>query len=92
MAEFFIQKIESKDAYVHQYVNEAFEVKRNDKANPPIEPEIRLKEGWRNGNIKVSTAAPADSEDTHTWDIWLQVASTDSNTWETVTGIFVRVK
>ena len=86
-----VQQKQSRDQYIYQHINEAYEQIRDDKADPPIQPEIRLKEGWRNGNIHISTASPTSTDEAHTWDIWLKVASDSSDSWEQVTEIFVRV-
>ena len=92
-----VQNNQAREDYIYQHIDEAYEIIRYDKATPPIEPEIRLKEGWRNGNIKVSTEAPSDSESTHTWDVWLQlVVSTDPvlpapGTWAEVEKVLVRI-
>jgi hypothetical protein len=86
-----VSQIEDKQLWTGSTVNGAYERIENPKAVPPVQPEIRLIEGWRNGNIKISVAGPADSPDTHTWDVWLQVSSITSDSWEAVTAIFVRV-
>lgn len=93
------QRDESKDQYVWQHINESYEMIRDDKADPPIQPEIQLKEGWRNGNIKIGIGPPVRHDivddprlynEEHHWDVYLQVASLDSDIWEAVTAIYVR--
>ena len=81
---------EARGEFIPQHINQAYEILRDDKANPPIQPEIQLKEGWRNGNIKIGVGAPSTGAGEHTWDVYLQVASLTSNTWEAVTAIYVR--
>ena len=86
-----IQQVQARDSYVHQHINEAYELIRDDKANPPIQPEIRLKEGWLNGNIHISELAPTLTDEAHTWDVWLQIETGIVDNWATVINTFVRV-
>lgn len=90
-----VQRVLSRDAYVMQHINEAYEIIRLDNADPPVQSEVRLIEGWRNGNIKVSEDDPHDIEnETHTWDLWLKVeanASPPSEDWRPVIGVYVRM-
>jgi len=85
----FVQRGEARNEYVKQHINEAYEQIRDDLANPPVQPEIQLKEGWRNGNIKISDTQPTDDA-SHTWDIWLEVPS-GSIGWTEVTKVHVRM-
>lgn len=81
-----IQKIEGKQQWVHSTITNAYEIVRDDK-DTSIIPEIRLKEGWRNGNILIGTGAPT-SDLGHTWDVYLDVpAGTD---WTLVSNMYVK--
>ena len=87
-----VQRLLSRDAYVMQHINEAYEIIKIEGADPPVQPEVRLMEGWRNGNIKVSEDDPHDIEnETHTWDVWLKIDSASSDPWRPVLGVFVRM-
>ena len=91
-----VQRLLSRDAYVMQHINEAYEIIKVEKADPPVPPEIRLIEGWRNGNIKVSEDAPHDIEnETHTWDLWLKVGPISdpppAEDWREVLNVYVRM-
>ena len=85
-----LQQIQAREEYIKQHINEAYEMIRKDIADPPIQPEIQLKEGWRNGNIKIGIGAPTKDTGEHTWDVYLDVASVTSDDWEAVTAVYVR--
>lgn len=82
-----IQQQQSREEYIRQHINEAYEVIRVDTADPPIQPEIQLKEGWQNGNIKVGTGAPS-ADLGHTWDVYLDVPA--GTGWTAVTAIYIK--
>ena len=69
-----VGQIEDKQLWKGSTINAAFERIENPKADPAIQPEIQLIEGWRNGNIKIGTGAPS-ADLGHTWDIYLDVPS-----------------
>ena len=85
-----VQHKQVREDYVWQHINEAYELLRYDKADTPMQPEIRLKEGWQNGNIKISDTQPPDDDNLHTWDIWLEVPA-GSTGWTEVTKVHVRM-
>lgn len=86
-----VQQIEDKQLWVGSTVNGAYERIEDPKASPPVQPEIQLLEGWRNGNIKMSAVAPTVSDKAHTWDIWLEVTSLSGGDWTIVKNVYVRV-
>jgi hypothetical protein len=81
-----IQRVEARESSVWQHVNEAHEIIRNDH-DPGVIPTIQLKEGWKNGNIHIGTAAPAVDVG-HTWDIYLVVPA--GTGWLAASAIYVR--
>lgn len=93
-----VQEIEDKQFFTGSVINGAYEIVRDDR-KPEIYPEIKLKQGWRNGNIFLSATAPptppaiADrgSADPHTYDLWLVVTSfgTGAEGWKAVTATYV---
>lgn len=85
-----IQRGQAEDSDVRQHINEAYECIWNDK-DPSVEPTVQLKEGWKNGNIGIGTGTPSVGSGEHTWDLYLQVASITSSSWEPITAIYVRV-
>lgn len=82
-----VQEIEDKQLYVGSTVNGAFERIEEPKADPAIQPEIQLKAGWRNGNIKVGTGAPSASLG-HDWDVYLDVPA--GTGWTVVTAVYLK--
>jgi hypothetical protein len=92
-----VQKIQDKQLFVGSTINGAFERIQNDQ-DLSVDPSIQLKEGWQNGNIHYDTVDPTNPipdpipiDYPHTWDIWCVVADTESDQWEEITKIFVRV-
>lgn len=83
-----VQHIEDKQLYVGSTVNGAFERIEDPKADPKVEPEIQLKNGWRNGNIKIGTGAPTASTSGHDWDIYLDVPA--GTGWVAVTAVYLK--
>ena len=86
-----VQQIEDKQLWVGSTINGAYERIEDPKADPAIQPEIQLLEGWRNGNIKMSLVAPITADPGHTWDIWLEVNSLTSGDWSLVKNVYVKV-
>ena len=65
-----VQQIEDKQFWRGSTINGAYERVEEPKADPPVQPEIQLMEGWRNGNIHFDTVAPTTFPiGGHTWDI-----------------------
>jgi hypothetical protein len=95
-----IQKTQSRQDYIRQFVNETYEQIVDPTADPAIQPKVQLLEGWQNGNIHFDTVAPpvipvAPIPPTfpHTWDIWCVVSATPDPVtgWTEILSTYVRL-
>lgn len=94
-----IQRIESRQAFVKQFINEAFESERPDLSSTPDYAIAKLIQGWVNGNVHFSTVTPPPTppalvdrtdSDPHSFDIYCVVPTLGTGTgWKQITEIYV---